>query len=332
MNKLNTQAFRLVGKSYRYQYPTNVRYFSKTSQVSKYNTVINICPQGYEMVIERLGRYLRTQEPGLFLAIPLIDRISYTFDMREKTISIDPQMAITHDNATLEMSGNLFIQCVDAKRGAYGAEDPIRSITEHAKAAMRSIIGQNTLDVLLKERESINQMIIAELEKSTDPWGMKVRRYEITQITTEKNIHDAMNTQVVAERKRREEVLQAEAVKRGLELRSEGERQKLTNESEGAKVSAINQAQGEAASIKALADARYYDALKEAEARAKTLEILGEKLCTSNGKEAANLNIALKYIEEYGKVVGKSNTLILSENMNDITSFVAKAKKIYEQI
>lgn len=316
MNKISTQTFKLVSKSNFNQ--ISIRYYSR---VSKHNTIINICPQGCEMIIERLGKYLRTQKPGLFLALPLIDRISYTFDMREKTISIDPQMAITHDNATLEMSGNLFIQCVDAQRGAYGAENPIRSITEHAKAAMRTIIGKNTLDVLLKERESINREIIAELEKSTDPWGMKVRRYEITQITTEKSIHDAMNTQVVAERKRREEVLQAEAVKRSLELRSEGERQNL-----------INKAEGEAASIKALADARYFESIKEAEARAKTLEILGQKLSSQDGKDAANLNIALKYIEEYGKVVGGSNTLILSENMNDITNFVAKAKAIYEQI
>lgn len=309
-----------------------IRFYSNNGSKSKLNTIINICPQGHKMIIERLGKYLRTQEPGLFLAIPLVDRIRYTFDMRELTIPIDPQRAITHDNASLEMAGNLFIQYIDAHRGAYGAENPIFSITEHAKAAMRSIVGQNPLDVLLKERESINQLIITELEKSTEPWGLKVRRYEITQINTEKATHDAMNKQVIAERSRREEVLQAEAIKRSAELKSEGERQRLINESEGSKIFAINKAEGEAQSIKVLADSQYYQVIKEAESKAKMLEIIGEKLSTEKGKAAANLNMALKYIAEYGKIIGNSNTIVLCGDVGDIPKFIANAKTIYDKL
>lgn len=299
----------------------------------KVNTILNICPHREEMIIERLGKFHSQKKSGYFFAIPLIDKIKYVVDMRELTIPIDPQSAITKDNVSVELGGNVYIQFDNSYKAAYGAKTPISAVCQHAQSAMRAVVGDMTLDELFHNRNKINKYILSSLADATDPWGIRVLRYEVTSVTTEESIHNAMNKQAAAERQRREDVLHAEAVKRTLELESEGERQKLINESEGSKIDRINDAQGRAESVKLAADAEYYRIIQEANAKAEALEIIGKQLVKDSvGENAARFDLALKYIEEYGRIIGGSNTIILTNNGDQVSNFLAQVLSVYNEI
>lgn len=148
--------------------------------------------QGSTMVVERLGRFDSVQESGWFIAIPFIDRISYVVDMREKAIEIQPQPAITRDNVSLDVSGNVFVQFVDPEAAAYGSFNPVYGITQHAQSAMRAAIGKLELDEILHARQTLNEQVCNTLREAAEPWGIAVKRYEITEILPDREIQIAM--------------------------------------------------------------------------------------------------------------------------------------------
>ncbi len=308
---------------------TEINDYTKFRLRSKANTILNICPQQKRMIVERFGKFDREIDSGLFIALPFIDKIRFVIDMRELAVSVDPQSAITKDNVNVELGGNVYIQFIDARKAAYGAQKPVYAVIQHAQSAMRAAVGETTLDELFHNRNKVNAYILQSLLKAIEPWGLTIHRYEVTSVTTESQIHNAMNKQASAERQRREDILHAEAIKRTLELESEGHRQKVVNESEGAKVNFINRAEGEAQAVQLATDANYYRVIKEAEARALALDIIGNKLETNNGRKAAQFDLANVYIREYGKILGKSNTMILPNQTDDVGSFIAKAMTIY---
>jgi regulator of protease activity HflC (stomatin/prohibitin superfamily) len=156
------------------------------------NTVFNIVPQGYSYVVERFGKLHAIQESGWFLAIPFVDQINYVIDIRERALDIPPQSAITRDNVSVDVSGNLFVRFVDAKKAAYGAFNPLYSVTQHAQSAMRSAIGEMELDEILHGRARLNSLIKGSLQEASEPWGLEIRRYEITEITPDQQIRIAM--------------------------------------------------------------------------------------------------------------------------------------------
>lgn len=197
------------------------------------NTVINMCPQGKYMVIETLGKFSNIQESGLFFLIPFFQKIAYVVDMREKAMEIDPQPAITRDNVSLQVSGNVFMRFVDAHKAAYGSFNPQYAVIQNAQSAMRAIIGKMELDEILHARSKINEAVTASLGMNSEPWGIEVLRYEITQLTPNHEIQHAMDKQAVAERDRRERVKNAEGMKEAAVLESEGVKIKMTNESQG---------------------------------------------------------------------------------------------------
>ena len=152
------------------------------------NTVLNIVPQGHKYVVERFGKLHAVQDSGLFIAIPLVDNIAYVIDMRERALDIPPQSAITRDNVSVEVSGNLFVRFYDAEKAAYGALNPLYSVTQHAQSAMRSAIGEMELDEILHGRARLNAMIRGSLQEAAEPWGLEIRRYEITEITPDQQV------------------------------------------------------------------------------------------------------------------------------------------------
>lgn len=210
---------------------------------NKQNTILNVCPQGSKMVVERLGKLHDIKEGGWFISIPFVDDIRFVVDMREKALNISPQSAITKDNVHVHVSGNLYCQFVDAEKAAYGSKNPIYAVKQHAQSSMRAAIGELELDEILHARAKLNDMIKITVQDSALAWGLEIKRYEITTVTPDKFITEAMDKQAAAERHRRKKVLDAEGDKRAAELESEGIKIRMKNESEGTLIKMTNEAE-----------------------------------------------------------------------------------------
>eukprot|EP00527_Entomoneis_sp_CCMP2396_P000681 CAMPEP_0198151332 /NCGR_PEP_ID=MMETSP1443-20131203/55270_1 /TAXON_ID=186043 /ORGANISM="Entomoneis sp., Strain CCMP2396" /LENGTH=404 /DNA_ID=CAMNT_0043816963 /DNA_START=91 /DNA_END=1302 /DNA_ORIENTATION=+ len=289
------------------------------------NTIINIVPQGYRFVVERFGKMHNIQGSGLFVAIPFVDKISYVIDIRERALDIPPQSAITRDNVSVEVSGDLFISFVDPEKAAYGALNPLYSVSQHAQSAMRSAIGEMELDEILHGRARLNAMIRGTLQEAAEPWGMEIRRYEITEITPDQKIRFAMDKQAAAERDRREQVLRAEGQKRKAELESEGVRISLSNESEGNLIKVRNEAEASKTKILLEAEAQA-DAIRwTAKAQAEALNLIAQQMQQPGGAEAARLALAREYVTMYGEMGKESNTILFNERPADTNALLAQA-------
>jgi len=265
------------------------------------------------------------QGSGLFVAIPFVDKISYVIDIRERALDIPPQSAITRDNVSVEVSGDLFISFVDPEKAAYGALNPLYSVSQHAQSAMRSAIGEMELDEILHGRARLNAMIRGTLQEAAEPWGMEIRRYEITEITPDQKIRFAMDKQAAAERDRREQVLRAEGQKRKAELESEGVRISLSNESEGNLIKVRNEAEASKTKILLEAEAQA-DAIRwTAKAQAEALNLIAQQMQQPGGAEAARLALAREYVTMYGEMGKESNTILFNERPADTNALLAQA-------
>lgn len=291
------------------------------------NTVLCVCPQGERMVIERFGKMIDIKGPGLFFAVPLVDRIAYRVDMRETAIEIPPQNTITKDNVSVDVSGCIYIQFVDAEAAAYGNSNPVFAVTQFAQSTMRAAIGAMELDEILHARGALNTIIQGAVQESAKPWGLNVLRYEITEVSPDRTIREAMDKQAAAERTRREKVLGAEGSKQELELQSQGYKLRLINESEGEALKVENEArahkikqvleaeaEGEAIRIKALANAA-------------ALGVLADALAShgARGSEAATLTLAKEYVAMYGQMGSQSNTMLFQDKPGDLNGLLAQA-------
>jgi regulator of protease activity HflC (stomatin/prohibitin superfamily) len=293
--------------------------------IRKTNAVFNIVPQGYKYVVERFGKLHQVYESGWFLAIPLVDNIAYVVDVRERAMDIPPQAAITRDNVSVEVSGNLFVRFMDARKAAYGALNPLYSVTQHAQSAMRSAIGEMELDEILHGRAKLNSLIKGSLQEASEPWGLEIRRYEITEITPDTQIRIAMDKQAAAERDRRERVLRAEGAKRQAELESEGVRISLTNESEGNLIKVRNEAEATKTKILLEAEGQAQAIRLQADAQAAALRMIAAELKSPTGADAARLALAREYVQMYGDMGQKSNTILFNERPADVTALLAQA-------
>jgi len=325
----NTQ--RALFSSYSFDIPGMSNSSSKSSvnfnlwPIQKSNTILNIVPQGKRMVVERFGKLHTIHDSGFFFAIPFIDSISYVIDLRERAIDIPPQSTITRDNVSVDVSGNLFLAFVDAEQAAYGATNPLYAVVQHAQSAMRSAIGEMELDEILHERAKLNTVIKGSLQEAAVVWGIDVRRYEITEITPDPVIRQAMDRQAAAERVRREQVLQAEGDKRAAELTSEGVKISLKNESEGNFIKVQNEAEASKILILREAEADAESIRVKAEAQAEAIKIVAEQLQLVGGEKAANLALAREYVTMYGEMGSKSNTLMFNERPADMNALLSQA-------
>lgn len=211
---------------------------------------IRIVPQAKAYVVERLGAYKVTWQVGLHFKIPLIDKISRKVSLKEKVIDFPPQPVITKDNVTMEIDTVIYFQITDPKLYAYGVESPMDAIENLTATTLRNIIGELELDESLTSREHINSKIRLVLDEATDPWGIKINRVEVKNITPPRDIQVAMEKQMRAEREKRESILRAEGEKSSVILVAEGHKESVILEAEAAKQSAIKAAEGESEAIR----------------------------------------------------------------------------------
>lgn len=279
-----------------------------------------VVPQRNEYVIERLGKYRTTLEAGFHILIPFLDRIAYKRNLKEEPIDIPAQTCITADNVTMEVDGVLYLQVVNARQSAYGIENYHFAASQLAQTSLRSAIGKISLDNTFEARENLNQQVVDALDEAAQNWGIKVLRYEIKDIQPPRSVLEAMEKQMRAEREKRAEIARSEGDKQSLINRAAGERAEAIARSEGEKIKRINEAEGQAQEI-----------LKVAEATAEGIRQVAEALSAEGGLDAANLEVAKKYLDQFGKLAQENNTMILPGDLTDVASMVATAMTTMKQ-
>jgi regulator of protease activity HflC (stomatin/prohibitin superfamily) len=278
---------------------------------------VYIVPQKSAYLVERLGKYQHTLEAGMHVLIPFVDKISYRHTLKEQAIDVPSQTCITRDNIPVEVDGILYMQVTDPKLASYGINNYHFAATQLAQTTMRSVIGRLDLDKTFEERETINSYIVEAVDKASDPWGLKVTRYEVKNINPPPSIKDAMEKQMRAEREKRAQIAESEGERQATINRSEASRQKAIAESEGERQRRMNEAEGKAFEIERVADATAAGIRKIAE----TIQMAG-------GQQAVDLRIAEQYIQEFGKLAKTNNTMIVPSNLADIAGMVASLKGV----
>ena len=277
-----------------------------------------VVPQQSAYVIETLGRYNRTIQAGFHILFPFIDRIAYKHNLKEEAMDIPEQICITRDNVQVGVDGVLYLQVLEASKASYGITNYRFAIIQLAQTTLRSEIGKIDLDRTFEERQAINQNVVAELDKASAPWGVKVLRYEIKNINPPKDVLGAMEKQMRAEREKRAVVLNSEGERDAKINHAEGEKQRVIKESEANKQQQINEAQGQAAAILAVATAT-----------AEGLKQVGEALSGRGGIEAMQLRVAEEYVKQFGQLANEaSSTLVVPANLSDIASMIALATSV----
>jgi regulator of protease activity HflC (stomatin/prohibitin superfamily) len=276
-----------------------------------------VVPQQSGYVVERLGKYRATLGAGFHVLLPFIDVIRYRHSLKETAVDIAEQICITKDNVQVHVDGVLYLQVLNPERASYGVSDYLFAISQLAQTTLRSEIGKIELDRTFEERMHINAQIVDELDKATEPWGIKVLRYEIKNITPPADVLAAMEKQMRAEREKRAVILTSEGQRDAAINNAEGEKQQVIKASEAKKQQQINEAEGQAAAILAVADATSAGIRKVAEA-----------VTLPGGYEAVQLRVAEQYIGEFGQLAKESNTMVLPASVADVGSMIALAMKV----
>jgi regulator of protease activity HflC (stomatin/prohibitin superfamily) len=277
-----------------------------------------VVPQKTVYIIERLGKYHATFEAGFHFLVPFVDRIAYRHSLKEMVIDVAAQTCITKDNIQVEVDGILYMQIMDPVKASYGVNNYVFASTQLAQTTMRSEIGKIELDKSFEERETINREIVAAVDKASEPWGLKVTRYEIKNIIPPPSIKDAMEKQMRAEREKRALIAESEGDKQAKINRAEGDKQEAIARSEGEKMKRINEAEGRGQEIERVAFAT-----------ARGIREIATAINEKGGSDAVNLRIAEQYLGEFGKLAMKNNTMIIPSNLSDVSGMVAAVAKIF---
>ncbi len=281
--------------------------------------MLRIVPQRQAFVVERLGKYRTTLHAGLHVLIPFVDKVAYKHSLKEVAIDVPSQMCITKDNISIEVDGVLYMQVLDPEKASYGIENYFYASSQLAQTTLRSEIGKLELDKTFEERDSINANLIEALDKASDPWGLKITRYEIANINPPQSVKDALEKQVRAQRERRAQAAHSEGVREAQINVAEGVKQDAILRSEAERDKQVNEAEGKAKEIELLATAT-------AEGIRKIARVIEEP----GGKEAVNLRVAEQYIKEFGNLAKVNNTMIIPNNMSDIAGTVAGLAKVLD--
>jgi len=276
-----------------------------------------VVPQQSAYVVERLGRYSGTLSAGFHILVPFFDNIRYRHSLKETALDIPPQVCITRDNVQVQVDGVLYFKIINPERASYGVADYIFAITQLAQTTLRSEIGRIELDRTFEERTQINTNVVNELDKATEPWGIKVLRYEIKNITPPADVLAAMEKQMRAEREKRALILTSEGERDAAINSAEGQKQQVIKASEAKKQQEMNEAEGEAAAI-----------LSIATATAEGIRKVAESIQMPGGHEAVQLRVAEQYITKFGELAKINNTMILPASVSDIGAMMAMAMNV----
>jgi len=276
-----------------------------------------VVPQQSAYVVEYLGKYRKTLRAGFHILVPFVERIAYRHSLKERAVDIPEQICITRDNVQVGVDGVLYLKILEAQRASYGISNYTFAIAQLAQTTLRSEIGKIDLDRTFEERGAINSSVVMELDKASDPWGVKVLRYEIKNINPPQDVLSAMEKQMRAEREKRAVILTSEGERDAKINEAEGGKQQVIKESEAVKQQKINEAEGEAEAILAVSAAT-----------AEGIRRVAGALETSGGDKAMQLRIAEQYIGEFGRLAKTGNTFVVPSNLSDIASMIALATGI----
>jgi regulator of protease activity HflC (stomatin/prohibitin superfamily) len=273
--------------------------------------LIRIVPEQQAWVVEQFGKYQKTMGPGLHLVIPVVQKVAYRQLLKEEVIDVPPQMCITKDNVQVSVDGVLYLQVMDPEKASYGIENYRFATAQLAQTTMRSEIGKIELDRSFSERDSLNSAIVQSVDEASDPWGIKVTRYEIKDITPSDTVMNAMEQQVRAEREKRAEILSSEGVREARINSSKGDRQQSINLSQGERQRRINEADGRAQATEILAAATA-DGIAEVAAAIRM----------PKGRTAVAMRIAEQFISGLGEIIRESDTAVLPADLAQLRSVV----------
>ncbi len=276
-----------------------------------------IVPNQEAFIVERLGKFNKVLYAGFHLLIPYLDVVAYKRSLKELVLDVPQQTCITRDNVSVNIDGVIYLQVVTPEKSAYGIDNFLAGAIQLAQTALRSSIGKLELDRTFEERDTINQEVVAALNEATTPWGIKVLRYEIRDITPPESVMQAMEKQMRAEREKRAVIAQSEGQRQAQINKAEGERAALIAESEGKMQALKNQAEGEAALIETVA-----------KATAEGIKLVSQEVNNEGGVLAANLRIAESWIQQYGNIAKEGTTMIIPQNIADISGIVAGLSQI----
>jgi regulator of protease activity HflC (stomatin/prohibitin superfamily) len=276
-----------------------------------------VVPQQAAFVVERLGRYSGTLQAGFHILTPFVDVIRYRHSLKETAIDIPEQVCITRDNVQVRVDGLLYLKVLDAERASYGISNYTFAIAQLCQTTLRSEVGKIDLDKTFEERSQINLSVVSEVDKASEPWGVKVLRYEIKNITPPEDILAAMEKQMRAEREKRSVILTSEGVRDAAVNTAEGEKQKSIKASEAVRQKQINEAEGQAQAI-----------LSIASATAEGINRVAAAIQAPGGFQAVQLRVAEQYVSQFGNLAKAGNTFIIPTNLSDASSFIATAMSI----
>lgn len=280
-----------------------------------------IVPQQSAYIVENLGKYSRTITAGFNILIPFMERDAYRHSLKERAADIPEQICITSDNVQVGVDGVLYLKIVNPESASYGIGNYEFAIAQLAQTTLRSEIGKIELDKTFEERETINQKVVEVLDSASEPWGVKVLRYEIKNINPPADVLNAMEKQMRAEREKRAVVLTSEGERDAMVNAAEGEKKRVVMESEAVKQQQINEAEGEAQAIKMVA-----------EATAEGISSVAEAIRKEGGEKAMQLRVAEDYLVQFGKIAKEGTTLVIPSNLADISGMIAAATTVIKNV
>jgi len=279
-----------------------------------------VVPQQSAYVVERLGRYAGTLDAGFHILVPFIDVVRYKHSLKENAIDIPAQVCITRDNVQVGVDGVLYLKVMNPERASYGISDYHFAISQLAQTTLRSEVGKIDLDKTFEERTNINTQVVSEVDKATDPWGVKVLRYEIKNITPPSDVLAAMEKQMRAEREKRAVILTSEGQRDAAVNTAEGAKQEVIKASEARRQQQINEAEGQASAIMAVA-----------RATAEGIREVASAMQMPGGTEAVQLRVAEQYITQFGHLAKTNNTMIIPATTSDIGGMIATAMQVVKK-
>ncbi len=285
-----------------------------------WKTVI-VVPEREAIAVERLGKFHAVLRPGWHVVIPFIDRIAYRHETREQVFDVPAQVCITRDNMQVLVDGILYLKVMNPERSSYGIEDYETASVNLAQTTMRSEIGKLALNEAFSERDKLNDAIVREVDKASDPWGIKVLRYELKNITPSAQVIHTLERQMEAEREKRSEVTRATAEKEAMIHRSEGSRQEAINISMGERSRRINEAEGRAKQIEIVATAT-----------AQGLGMVANALNRPGGKAALEMRVVEQYIRELGQIAEHAKVSVVPSRLAEVQGVIAGLSQVGEKM